>query len=468
MKNKHFSARNLALIILAILFLTAKSNAGLRDLSNQYDYIIIYHSEFTEQIKRFADWRQSKGFDVITVNVNDIYSEFSYIQEKNEQIRECLRFAAEDWKKPSPKYALLVGSVFHIPSFKVASEFTHQGEDSVTIDGMFALHPKTNEYVQMLALGRFPVRDTNELNNIIDKTIFFEDSSKYVNYKNDFIVTVDSADFESFSFLAEDFLSSAYFINYKIKRAYFHPDKQNFCNKDDFFKYLYQGANYLCNYLHGNPDCWTLGKIITSADIDTANFTNKPFILTEIACSQNFDNPEKEGIVEKLINKKSGGAVAAYISSGLNWAHMSSVLLRDFYDSIYKYGYKTIGEAVKSSKESDNSFLAQRYTLLGDPALAVPKNLPAGINFHYSSTTKKIDNPVKLGSTMNIRTDDNEIRDIVVYDIMGNAVAGFNPSGTSADGYTSYDIPATLSSGVYFLRVNAGKSVRTDKFIIIK
>ncbi|MCX7016821.1 MAG: C25 family cysteine peptidase, partial [Candidatus Sumerlaeota bacterium] len=82
--------------------------SGLRDFSHQADFLIISHPEFLDLVKPLADLQARQGRLVETVNVLDIYDEFSMGELTPAAIKDFLWHAVTHWKVP-PTYVLLVG-----------------------------------------------------------------------------------------------------------------------------------------------------------------------------------------------------------------------------------------------------------------------------------------------------------------------------------------------------------------------
>jgi hypothetical protein len=80
----------------------------LHDPANREDYIMITHKDFLQATERLADFRRKQGLDVIVVDIEDVYDEFSYGVFDPKAIKRFLRYAYFNWDK-IPTYVLLVG-----------------------------------------------------------------------------------------------------------------------------------------------------------------------------------------------------------------------------------------------------------------------------------------------------------------------------------------------------------------------
>ena len=69
---------------------------------------------FASALAPLVGLRQSQGYTVKVVDVQDIYDEFSFGQKTPEAIRDFLVRAARSWAKP-PRFVLLVGNATNDP-----------------------------------------------------------------------------------------------------------------------------------------------------------------------------------------------------------------------------------------------------------------------------------------------------------------------------------------------------------------
>ena len=207
--------------ILTFLF-TSGIFAQLNNKTNQADYIIITVSQFDSTLQNFVKWRSKDNLKLKVVNANEIYAEFPDTTKQN-SIRDFISYALEYWQNPKPQYILLAGDAKLIPAIYVPSLFANNpewDEDSVAIDELYSINLYQQDTEPDVALGRFPVNNIIDLNNIIDKTIYFEDSLSAEFYKNDFIILTDLQDSLSFNISANDFINAVLNGKYSVKKIY--------------------------------------------------------------------------------------------------------------------------------------------------------------------------------------------------------------------------------------------------------
>ena len=76
--------------------------------------MIIGHRNFLDSIEPLRALRQSQGWRLAVVDVDDIFDEFNYGHKSPYAVRDFLRFATAQWAL-APRFALLVGHASHDP-----------------------------------------------------------------------------------------------------------------------------------------------------------------------------------------------------------------------------------------------------------------------------------------------------------------------------------------------------------------
>ena len=153
------------------------------DIANgRADYLIISHPNFLNSLGALALARQAQGYTVKIVNVDDVYDQFNYGVFDPKAIRSYIGHAKNNM---GTQYVLLVGgdsydyhnylglgNNSYIPTLYAA---TDQYARYSPADPLFS--DVDNDNIPDLALGRFPVRDNDQLSAIIAKTLAYENKS---------------------------------------------------------------------------------------------------------------------------------------------------------------------------------------------------------------------------------------------------------------------------------------------------
>jgi len=125
-------------------------------------YLMITPIEYESTLTYFANYKRNIGFDVVVVNTNTTGSSASSIKNyiQNQYNNTSTR----------PDYVLLVGDVDKIP----ASDGDVNGDYSDPLTDLNYVLLDGKDLFADAFLGRFSVSSTNELKNIINKTVFME------------------------------------------------------------------------------------------------------------------------------------------------------------------------------------------------------------------------------------------------------------------------------------------------------
>ncbi len=458
-----------------------KISAQLKNISNQTDYIVITPSQFVKTLQPFVDWRQNKGLNVKVVELQQIYYEFPD-SSKQYSIKDFISYTLEYWSNPKPRYLLLVGNSKLLPVYKVPSMFVNTAfhEDSVEIDEWYSVNSYQADTKPAVELGRFPVNNVQELNKIIGKTIFFEDSLSFKDYDTDFLFLTDKTDSLLFEDQVRQFIKHDLPLGFSLDTVFASQDSIIRFTTNRLINALNKGTLFLSYYGHGAPYKWSKYNIFAVGDVDSMKVNNLPFIYTAAACDQTFDYPNDSSLVRKLFISDRKGIVASVNSTGLNLSTQGSEYLMNFYIYLFNKPYVTIGDAVLQTKlnleslGSPEDAIPRRYTLLGDPALKIPfkkitqvDNSTQSIPENYS-LKQNYPNPFNPSTTIEYTIPKSAFVTLKVYNILGGEVAVL-VDGYRHPGYYKIKFNGNnLSSGVYFYRLQASNYVQIKKSILIK
>ncbi len=167
--------------------------SNLRSQQNGADYIIISHPRFIDDpiLDELVQLRQSQGHQVVKINVQDIYDEFSFGHETPYAIKDFLRYAKNNWQTPALQYVLLVGGgCYHRntatrDTLDLVPVFMRQTLKfgSAASDHWYALLDGDDE-IPDVHIGRLPVRDQNDLEILLKKIIDYETNPEPGDWKN--------------------------------------------------------------------------------------------------------------------------------------------------------------------------------------------------------------------------------------------------------------------------------------------
>ena len=371
----------------------------LRETDRGADHIIIAPRIFMEQAQRLSEYRRNQGMRTTVVDLQEIYDEFGAGQLHPRAIRTFLRYAAANWAKPAPAYAVLVGDGHWNPHAfaednlgktqanlmppNLAWVDPYQGE----VDSSNLLASLVGDDVMPdIAIGRIPVKTPEELSDVIDKTINYEELG-WADWKNNHIVVADNPDNAgNFTLMAQHSIRDWFPPNSNTKTVLLQefedaglcqPDSGRACPEVGrrITQELDQGAMFL-NYLgHGSYNRWAAEQLLVNKDFDQLTVQDRPSIFLSWTCLDGYwFFPNRQSLTETALRHPRTGAVATFSPTGLGVSSGHDIMHRAFYNAVYKQGVDNIGQAslvARMALVNRHSYidLVNTYTVFGDPAL---------------------------------------------------------------------------------------------------
>lgn len=392
----------------------------LADAGNRADYVMIAHSRLIDAIEPLAELHRSRGLMVEVVDVEDVFDEFGHGLVHPEALRSFLAHAYHHWQRPAPRFVLLVGDASWDGKNQVANnanyaDWTYRpGETRRFVKNKTTLYEDAadrnhrgliptwnyhtyqghsasdNHFVAVdgddrlpdLALGRLPVVEPAEVEQIVAKTIRYATSPEVGPWRRSaLLITNESNGFQRQSDRLAERLAGEGFVAEKIypastevsNEAHTRQILDTFSRGQLLVHFLGHGGRYI--WRTGPPDLKKNHDLFTLDDLDQLEPTGRlPIVLSLTCYSAPFDHPNADSIGEKLLRIADRGAVAVFAASwrnspSANWG-------RALFEALTTPG-ATVGEAIVSAKREVRSpMFVETYNLLGDPAL--PVALPAG------------------------------------------------------------------------------------------
>ena len=428
------------------------ANQNIHALENLH-MAIVYHPDFEDQANQIAAHRREfSRLDVATVNITQLYNEFSSGAKDPVAIRDFAKMLYD--RNPDRfEYMLLLGDGSfdpknntnssanrdYIPVFETAESFSPV--ISYPSDDFFALL-SDNEGGSLvgaleIAVGRFPVNTPSEAQAVLDKVVAYDKSpSTLGDWHQRTIFMADDEESNIHLNQAEDLANATAATEdwFNVGKIYFdayqqvatsggqrYPDAQSAINSE-----VFRGALILQYIGHGGPRGLAQERVVTNNDI--AGWDNPgryPLIITATCSFGGYDDYSQVTGGEQALLKPNSGAVGLFTTVRAVYIGGNNILTDAVQRFIFKRvngQYRSIGDILKDAKNSltsdqDN---ARRFTLLGDPAmfLAMPEYRVATtkINGHEPDSgqldTLKALMPVKIEG--------------IVTDTMGNLLPSFN------------------------------------------
>ncbi len=389
--------------------------SGLRNDDQQVDYIMIAHSSLLDQTTRLAEFHRGRGLSVAVVDVQDIYDEFNFGVLDPQAIKDFLQYAHSNWQAPAPRFVLFAGDASW--DFKNLSaddsnyaDWTYRtGEMNRFIKNSSTRYAEgadlnhrnlvpTSSYSTLeghaasdtwfvclddgdslpdMAVGRLPVANAEELEQVIDKTIRYASAAPVGPWKRNLLfIANESVSFQRRSdSIAQDYSRRGYLPT----KIYPHPSEPANEHHTQRIIEILDGGVYGVQFIgHGGRYIWRTGPpdlkknhdLFTLEHLDTlAESERLPVVLSLTCYSAPFDHPTADSIGEKLLRIPGRGAIAVFAAS---WRNSPSPIMGETLMEEITTPGNTIGESVMRAKHKFNSdVLVQTYNLLGDPAVPV-------------------------------------------------------------------------------------------------
>jgi len=428
------------------------ANQNIHALENLH-MVILYHPDFEAQANQLAAHRRAySGLDVATVNIYQVYNEFSSGAKDPVAMRDFAKMLYD--RNPDKfEYLLLLGdgsfdprnntnspsNVDYIPVFETPESFSPI--TSYPSDDFFALL-SDNEGGSLtgaldIAVGRLTVGTPSEAQIVVDKILAYDASASTLgDWRLRTVFLADDEDNDVHLRQAEDLsLMTAQTEDwFNINKIYFdayqqvatsggqrYPDAQAAINAD-----VFKGSLLLQYIGHGGPRGLAQERVITNNDIaGWENHNRYPLIITATCSFGGYDDYSLVTGGEQALLKPNSGAIALFTTVRAVFIGGNNILTDAVQRFIFKRvdgQYRSIGDILKDAKNSltsdqDN---ARRFTLLGDPAmfLALPE--------YRVKTTKINDREVSVGQLDTLKALMKVKIEGVVTDTLGNLLPTFN------------------------------------------
>jgi hypothetical protein len=400
------------------LSLRAVTGTEWRSPKHGYDYLIVAHPRLLDAIRPLARFHEQRGLEVALLDIDAVYDQFNNGIAHPQAIRNLVDTAYHHWPS-KPRFLLLVGDssfdIRHETYNDLAyakwtdRELLFPGHFGSVPGGTYANAPNKladrnliptwqypspegqsasdnwfgavdgDDWHPVVAIGRFPVVEPEEVTAIVDKTIDYLSKPQLGAWRRDVMFISDEiASFQTASNKIAGALGKEGFLADKV---YAKPEvTENAVHQRAIHDGIDQGRLLVHFIGHGGRYIWRTGPpdLRSNQDLFTLDDVSKlgnggrlPMVLSMTCYSAPFDNPTEDSIGERFLREKGKGAVAVFAASWRN--SPSPAFSKSVIENLLEPG-ATIGEAiVRAKKASHDRTLVEMYNLLGDPALVLER-----------------------------------------------------------------------------------------------
>jgi len=382
------------------------------EIPAQTEYLILTSEILQNSAIELKQFRESGNAPIklytSVVLVEDIYRNHGAQKNSPVAIRDYLRYAKE--RCQNLKYVLLAGHGNYDyrkirPNSRDNLIPPYEAEDTSTDDFFAVLEPGKevrfgNDYDLSLAIGRLPVSDAGEFENYVKKIKDYEEVSTMNNgiWRNTIIFSADDAmqgtvidniknHTEQMERTAREIdalaRSSAFAIDWrKISLLQYEIDGNN--KKPEATRELLlrlnQGALFTMFYGHGNAVMWADEGLLSVSSLNNISNLGRYTILGSFSCMvARFDDAATIGLSEAFVTAKSKGAIAAIGALRESYSSYNENIAKKILSNSLFNSDTLLGEAILKAKKSvsssysDERYNNEKYVLLGEPVLSLPR-----------------------------------------------------------------------------------------------
>ena len=337
-----------------------------RKRGNKADLVIFTHKDFVPALDALKAHRESQGYRVAVVIVDDVYDEFSYGNKTPQAIKDFLLNAVSRWKG-APRFALFAGDSSYdpknylgagafdiVPTKLIETKLLETSSDDWFGDFNGDGSPE-------IAVGRLPIRTAAELSSVVAKIIRYDSEAE----SGSMLLVADSDeafDFEGVSTALRGLIPANLSTNEIDRRV-----TDGATARMQLLNYLNAGQRVVNYFGHGSVDIWRDNLLTVDDAVSLSNGARLSLFVSMTCLNGYFHDPMVDSLGEAMLKSRNGGAVASWASSGLCDLAEQATMNREFYRLLFG-GALTVGETAMHAKSSVQDMDVRRtWVLLGDP-----------------------------------------------------------------------------------------------------
>jgi hypothetical protein len=384
-------------------FVKKVANQNLRGAATP-DLIIISHPDFSQEARRLSAFRQQyNGLDVLVVEPEEIYNEFSSGAQDVSAIRDFVRHLYLAGGQKKLKNLLLFGKGSYDYKDRINSNTNFvpvygsrnslHPIESYSSDDYYAfmddnegewIENRTGDHMMDLGVGRLPVKNIAEARIAVDKIIRYStDPEAYGVWRNQIAFVAEDGDGNIHQRDA-DFLAQLVDTTYhwfEINKIYVDAFRQipvpNGSRAPEVNRAINEAVDngtLIVNYTgHGSETRWAHQTILDIPAITNwRNGAKMPFFVTATCEFGRHDSPDRSG-AEFMIFHENGGAIGILTSARPVFSNTNYQLNEAFIKNAFEKDegeWRDLGKTFMFTKNNSlNGPVNRNFSLLGDPSL---------------------------------------------------------------------------------------------------
>lgn len=357
--------------------------SDLTDSENQADLLIVTTRTLAPALESMVAAREAQGLTVRVVMMDELYDNFAGGLESPIAIVNFVRYAVDGWQDPDPRYLFLVGDA----TTDTLGNFANRPNNPIAppqnyVPSMLVDVPAAGETVSdarltdidgdgkpNLAVGRWPVDSAREVENLIERTLAYEQAAPAPTS----LFSWDDSDQggAEFSSFTERLLVNSEFPDESAQRL---PGATA-----DVLTSRWQEGAWVVSYVgHGSLDLWGKDEVLSSAQVNNLGSDFAPPVVLQFTClTGQFAYPADDSISEVML-KDDGGPVLLVASTSLTLSTHQSPFAEAFLTELQNPERERIGDVLQIAKTAllteNNSGIQEisdTFGLIGDPSALV-------------------------------------------------------------------------------------------------
>ncbi|MBN1550784.1 hypothetical protein JW979_04930 [bacterium] len=332
-------------------------------------YLIICHDNYVNALAPFVALKESAGYDVTVTPTSEAGSTTT-------AIRNYIANAYQNWLNP-PVYVLLAGDTDTIPCYTGEASGTADDNQYTELEG-------TGFWTPDIMIGRFSIRSTTDLENILAKVVPFEQMTlPSTDYFKD-SVWLASSDHASMLEATHEWCFNNHILPYDPANNTFHSVYERLGgDTQDFADNVNAGRGIVCYSGHGYGDGSGTASIhFVHSNVQALTNADLYGNVMVFACGTNLHD-QTISFGERWLLEANKGSVSYWGTSDSSYWDEDDAEQREIYraqhaDSIHTlsamYFYGLIG--VYNSGSSSANYYFDIYNLMGDPSMDFVGRIP--------------------------------------------------------------------------------------------
>ncbi len=371
------------------------------------ELLIVYPNSLEAPAQRLAQFhRDHSGLTVEALPLEHIYNEFAGGAPDLTAIKNlCRMYYQRSDPNSTFKFLTLFGDASYDYQNRIANNTnlvpTWQSFASFSLNTSYC----TDDYFGFLdppeggastldlldiGIGRLPARNAAEGQALVDKIIAYaSDPDALGNWRTSLLFAADDVD-EGWEGLlmgaAENAAQRAYQKDPRFNQQKIYQDSytqivtggsERYPKAREDLKRSIENGQLVCAFTgHGGEIGLSSERILQVPDIQTfSNAGRLPLFITITCEFSRFDDPKRVSAGEYGLLNPNGGFIALYSTQRVVYASQQTLdLTRDIFDTLFTRVEDkriTLGDVIRSVKNSNGSSDKLKFSLFGDPALSL-------------------------------------------------------------------------------------------------